>query len=447
MVVGERPEVVPMSFAQRRLWFLAQLEGPSAAYNVPMAWRLDGPVDVGALDAAVGDVVARHEALRTVFEAVDGVPAQRVVGVGAWGGLVVRSCGEAELAGVVDEVAHGPFDLAEQVPIRVVLLETGRGRVLVVVMHHIASDGWSFRPLLRDLGTAYRARLGGGAPEWAELPVQYADYALWQLGFLGDRGDPESVLSRQVEFWTEALWGMPESLPWALNGAGSGGPREGGLVGFEVDAGLHARLVEVARANHCTLFMVLQAAFAVVLTRLGAGTDIPIGSPIAGRSDEALDDLVGFFVNTLVVRVDTAGDPTFVELLARVRERDLAAFEHQDLPFDVLVEALNPSRSATRHPLFQVFFSLDNNTGPDDLGLGSDIEVQDHPVQIRVAQFDLSLTYRETPNRGGLTAILEYATDLFDHHRAQHITEQTTELLHAITQNPHHPINELLHLG
>ncbi|WP_305081073.1 condensation domain-containing protein, partial [Nocardiopsis sp. FR26] len=349
--------MLPLSYAQRRLWFLDRLEGPSATYNIPVVLRLSGGLDAVALEAALGDVVERHEALRTVFPSHEGEPYQHVLDPEhARPALAVVAVGGHDTASRVASSVRYAFDLEREVPVRAWLLREGpEEHVLVLVVHHIAGDGWSMAPLLRDLGRAYRDRVGGRAPDWEPLEVQYADYALWQEDLLGAAEDPESLAAEQIAYWTKALEGVPEVLDLPADR-----PRpdtasyRGGIAPLSLSPETHRALLRIAAEHDVTLFMVLQAALAVLLDRMGAGSDVPIGTPVAGRDDEGLEDLVGFFVNTLVLRTDTSGDPGFGELLSRVRESDLAAFAHQDLPFDRLVEAVNPARSTAHHPLFQV---------------------------------------------------------------------------------------------
>ncbi|MFJ6777757.1 amino acid adenylation domain-containing protein [Streptomyces yangpuensis] len=439
-----RPEHLPVSFAQRRLWFLGQAEGPAATYNVTLALRLTGPLDAQALEDALGDVVARHESLRTVFGESDGVPYQRVLTTPPAPLLTVTDRPVQELTGHT-------FDLAADVPLHAYLRpEAPDKHVLLLVMHHIASDGWSLRPLFRDLADAYTARLGGERPAWEPLPVQYADYTLWQYRLLGADTDPQSALSRQLGHWRQALAGLPDELPLPLDRPRPAvASHRGDVVPLELDADLHARLAELAAGHGATLFMVLQAAYATLLHRFGAGEDLPIGTPLAGRLDPALDDLVGFFANTLVLRTDLTGRPTFAGLLARVREADLAAYAHQDVPFERLVEELNPARTLARHPLFQVMIAFDNTAGAGPAFPGTRTAYE--PLGLPTTAFDLTLNLSErhhpdgTP--AGIEGGLEFATDLFDRATAERLAEALPRLLAQAAEDPHRPVAELDVLG
>ncbi len=352
LVAVARPAVVPLSFAQSRMWFIDQLQGPSPIYNMAVALRLGGRLDVGALGAALGDVVGRQESLRTLFTAVQGVPQQQVVpaervDVG-WEVVDAGGWPADRLAEAIGAEARRPFDLAAEIPLRAQLFGVGADEhVLVVVVHHIAADGWSITPLVRDLGVAYASRCAGRAPGWAPLAVQYVDYTLWQRAQLGDLADGDSRIAAQLGYWQQALAGMPERLVLPTDRPYPPvADYRGASVALSWPAQVQQRVAGLARAHNATSFMVLQAALAVVLAKLSASPEVAIGFPIAGRRDPALDELVGFFVNTLVLRVDLGGDPSVAELLAQVRARSLAAYEHQDVPFEVLVERLNPARSA-----------------------------------------------------------------------------------------------------
>ncbi|MFG2243800.1 amino acid adenylation domain-containing protein [Spirillospora sp. NPDC048823] len=427
-----RPAPLPVSYAQERLWFLNRLEGLTATYNVPIPLRLTGAIDHDAMRDALRDVVARHESLRTLFGDGDGEPHQVILGPGeAEPHLTVGET--ADVHGALFMDATRGFDLANELPIRAHLYKLAEDEhLLLVVLHHIAGDGWSLAPLARDLITAYLARRDDRAPDWAPLAVQYADYALWQRELLGSESDPGSLAARQIAYWKDALAGLPDQirLPHDRRRPDRASYR-GGQVSFEVPAELADGLAALARDHQVSVFMVLQAALAALLTRLGGGTDVPIGSPIAGRTDAALDDLVGVFVNTLVLRTDTSGDPSFAELLARVRETDLAAYAHQDVPFERLVEVLNPARSLARHPLFQVMLTLQNNPEASVELPGLNVAVE--PVDAGVAKFDLEFLLEDARDgRGGLTGTLEYALDLFDRETAERLTRWYRRTLEGV---------------
>ncbi|MFF3327923.1 condensation domain-containing protein, partial [Streptomyces sp. NPDC002889] len=417
-----RPDVLPLSYAQQRMWFLNRLEGvgEGAAYNQPFAVRLSGDLDLVALEAALGDVADRHESLRTIFPETDGVPRQQVLeGAAGRPPLVIVETTEEALPEVFAAHAGRGFDVSVDLPWRIRLLVTGPSEfVLLIVAHHIVVDGWSMGVLTRDLGVAYTARREERVPAWRPLPVQYADYALWQREVLGDLDDPDSLVSGQLGHWRDVLADAPQELALPTDRPRPATPSfRGGSVPVQVDAQTHARLLEIAQQGRATMFMVGHAALGVLLSRLGAGTDLPIGTAIAGRGDAALDDLAGFFVNTLVLRTDTSADPSFTDLLARVRETDLAAYAHQDVPFERLVDDLNPSRSLSRNPLFQVMLAV-QSLAPAQWELPG---LQTGPVPAQgepAARFDLSVTLVEKRDAAGAPAGIgggiQYAADLFD---------------------------------
>jgi len=445
---AERPEKIPLSFAQRRLWFLHCLEGPSPTYNIPVAVRLSGELDQGLLKAALYDLVRRHESLRTIFPESQGTSYQHILDADrACPELHVTEIAEKELSDRLAEAVRYSFDLAAEPAFRAELFVIGPDEyVLLLLVHHIVGDGWSLTPLTRDLGTAYAARCHGRSPEWAPLAVQYADYALWQQELLGNEDDPNSLIAGQLAFWKETLKNLPDQLELPTDYSRPAEPNhDGDTIHFRIEPEFHKRLQELARANRVSLFMVLQSGLAALLTRLGAGTDIPIGSPIAGRNDDALGDLVGLFINTLVLRTDTSGDPSFRELLDRVREVNLAAYDNQDLPFERLVEVLNPARSRATHPLFQIMLAFQNT--PD-----AELHLPDMESSLRInsvgsAKFDLTLEISEdrladgTPN--GMEGLLEYSTDLFKRETAQALADRLMRLLEAAESDPDEQIGNL----
>ena len=451
LVAGERPAVVPLSFAQSRLWFLDQLQGPSPVYNMAAALRIGGPLDAEALSAALADVVGRHESLRTLIAAPDGIPQQLVMPPEradfGWDVVDATAWSAAQLEEAIEETASHSFDLATEIPLRARLfLVTDDEHVLVGVVHHIAADGWSIAPLVRDLGEAYANRCAGRAPGWAELPVQYVDYTLWQRQQFGDLDDSDSPIAAQLAYWQDALAGMPERLQLPTDRPYPPvADQRGASVALDWPAELQQAVRDVAREHNATSFMVVQAALAVLLSRLSASSDVAVGFPIAGRRDPALDELVGFFVNTLVLRVDLAGDPSVAELLAQVRRRSLAAYEHQDVPFEVLVERLNPTRSLTHHPLVQVALAWQNLLGHDNsdpaagLALG-DLQITQMPVDTYTARMDLTFSmaehFTENGEPAGIGGTVEFRTDVFDAVSIETLIERLQRVLTAMTADP-----------
>ena len=450
VVAVERPAVVPLSFAQSRLWFLEQLQGPSPIYDMAVALRLGGRLDAEALGAALADVVGRHESLRTLFPAVEGIPQQLVVPAerADFGWQVVDATGWSadRLGEDIRAAARHSFDLTGEIPLRARLFRVADDEhVLVAVVHHIAADGWSITPLVADLGVAYASRCAGQAPGWAPLPVQYVDYTLWQRAHLGDLEDSDSPIAAQLAYWEQALAGMPERLVLPTDRPYPPvADYRGASVAVNWSAELQQRVARVAREHNATSFMVVQAALAVLLAKISASPDVAVGFPIAGRRDPALDELVGFFVNTLVLRVEVAGDPTIAELLAQVRQRVLAAYEHQDVPFEVLVDRLNPTRSLTHHPLVQVMLGWQNFPGQDNdpvagLALG-DVEVTPLPADTHTARMDLVFSLAERWSEAGAPAgiggTVEFRTDVFDAASIEALIERFRRVVVAMTAEP-----------
>jgi hypothetical protein len=443
--------MIPPSPAQRQLWFLDRAGLAGHAYKSPLALRLSGVVDVRALEATLGDVVERHESLRTVFPDVDGQPTQRIVPVEQALPVTLsrRQVSAAGLDEALKSASQYQFDLINDLPIRATLFEISpHEHVLLLLMHHIASDGWSLGPLARDLSAAYEARLHGKQPGWPPLPVQYVDYTLWQQELLGNECDPDSLASRQLSYWLEALEGLPGDLPLPTDR-----PRpatasyRGDRVPLEIDATLHAQLAELARRNQVTVFMVLQAAVAILLTSSGAGTDIPIGATVTGRTDELLNDLIGCFVNTIVLRTDTSGNPSFRELLCRVREFDLRAYENQDLPFERVVEALRPERSLSTHPLYQIGITQHIDMPVTMAGL-SRTEV--HEFHAGRAKFGLEFNIVERPGDrggpGGIEGSLEFAVDVFSRTSVERMVQRLVAILSAAAGSPDMAIDDFVEI-
>ncbi|MFF3215464.1 amino acid adenylation domain-containing protein [Streptomyces sp. NPDC002886] len=451
---ADRPERVPLSYAQRRLWFVDQLEGPSRSYTIPFALHLDRPLDAAVLAEALADVAGRHEVLRTVYPAVDGQPYQHVLD-SARPVLEQVSAPPGGLEAAVDAAAGHVFDLAVDLPFRATLIAPaatdadtdagrepgGSGQVLVLLVHHIAADGWSTGPLLADLAAAYAARQDGRTPVWSPLPVQYTDYTLWERAALDGEG-----ATAHIAHWKEALAGAPPVLELtAARTRPAEATHRGAATPLALDRATHALLERLALEHGVSVFMVVQAALAATLTRHGAGTDLPLGTVVAGRDDEALNDLVGFFVNTLVLRCDTSGDPRFADLLERVKETDLAAYAHQDLPFDLVVEQLNPARSTAHHPLVQVMVQVH----PAEAPAPADAALAGTPLGTAsgFTKFDLTVSLRETRTADGapegLEGVLEYATDLYDEGTAAQLAAHLARTLRAVADDPWQRIGDI----
>ncbi|MEY9877084.1 amino acid adenylation domain-containing protein [Streptacidiphilus sp. MAP12-33] len=431
----------PVSFAQERLWLLNLFNGAGAEYNIPFVHRVVGDLDDTALALAVRDVVQRHEALRTVFREVDDAPVQRVLTPEEVEAGAVFASVRVEpdrLQAKIDELCAYPFDLERGPALLVRLLRLGPTEaVLVVVVHHIAFDGWSAGPLFCDLSDAYTARAAGRAPTWEPLPVQYADFAHWQRESLGSPNDAQSLSSRQAAFWREALAGLPaEVLPPTDRARPQAPSRRADTVDFTLPATLCTALERFGRLEDASFFMAVQTAVAVTLARLGAGEDIPLGMLVAGRSEPVLDDVVGFFVNTLVLRSDLSGGPSLREVLRRVRGTDLAAFAHQDVPFDRVVTALRPPRQAGRNPLFQFMLVYQDGSGePLCLGDTACESLQVHAARVK---FDVLLCLRRTTD-GGMSGYFEFATDLYDRATVEGWCERLEQVVADAGRGPDAP--------
>ncbi|MBF6170939.1 non-ribosomal peptide synthetase [Nocardia blacklockiae] len=446
LVAGERPDRIPLSPAQQRLWFLNRFDSGSGAYNIPAVLRLRGELDTDALTAAIADLTDRHEVLRTVYPEDAAGPGQVVLPAHR-PALPVTDCAPGELAAALAACGAAGFDLTAEPPLRAELFRVSpREHVLVLVVHHIAADGWSLAPLAADVAEAYRARRTGTAPAWEPLPVQYADFSLWQRALLGDEDDPDSLLSRQVAYWTERLAGLPECVELPCDRPRPAvASQRGASVVARLGADVHAGLVELAHRHDASVFMVLHAALAVLLARVGAGRDVAVGTVVAGRTDPQLDRLIGMFVGTLVLRTEVDGDRAFADLLESVRDNDLDAFAHADVPFERLVEVLNPERSTAHHPLFQVGLSL-NNLAQAQLRLpGLDIVSED--VDPGSAKMDLQFTVTQSwvgdHRPGDVEVCLTYATDLFDAETAQSLARRLLRILETVVARPRVAVGDI----
>ncbi|HEX8361991.1 MAG TPA: condensation domain-containing protein, partial [Longimicrobium sp.] len=441
IVPADRSRRLPLSFAQQRLWFLEQMGDFGAAYHVPASLRLRGELDRDALRRSLDRIVARHEALRTTFHAVDGEPEQRVHAESrfrlAEHDLAGHEGPWAELRRLVAEEATAPFDLESDALARGRLIRLAQDdHVLLVTMHHIVSDGWSMGVLTREMSALYAAFLRGEEDPLPPLPVQYADYAAWQRGWV----DGE-VLQAQADYWKETLTGAPELLELPADHPRPARPdHAGALVGLELDEELTAGLKALSQRRGTTLYMTVLAGWATVLSRLAGQDEVVIGSPTANRGRAEIEGLIGFFVNTLALRVDLSGAPTVAELMARVKERAVGAQGHQDIPFEQVVERVQPARSLSHSPLFQVLFAWQSAAqGALELpGLTVDTAGM---AERETAKFDLTLSMMEQGGRivGGLV----YATALFERATAERWLGYLRRVLAEMVADEHQPVDRL----
>jgi len=435
-------EQLPLSWAQERLWFLNQLEGSSATYNIPGVLRITGNFDLNAFEQALSEIVRRHEILRTSFPNVNGTPIQ-VIDPEATMNINVVDLQKLEvteretaLKQQAQLEAITPFDLEIAPLIRCNLLHLDATEyLLLLTMHHIVSDGWSIGVFIQELSTLYQAFVAGEPSPLAELPIQYADFAMWQKQWLGGE-----VLQNQLNYWKQQLYGVPELLQLPTDR-----PRpsvqtyRGAIQGFTLSANLTQKLQTLSRESGTTLFMTLLAAFATLLYRYTSQSDIVIGSPIANRNRSEIESLIGFFVNTLVLKTRFEENSSFENLLLQVRETTLKAYEHQEVPFEQVVEALQPQRSLSHSPLFQVMFILQNvPMGKVEL---PDVNWTQLVPESAIAKFDLTLLITETFQ--GLVGVWEYNTDLFDGSTIERMATHFQNLLSAIVENPQLSVTEL----
>ncbi|MFD7254360.1 condensation domain-containing protein, partial [Streptomyces sp. NPDC059895] len=435
---------LPLSFAQQRLWFLDQLTPDSPEYLVPSALRVRGALDVTALGTALSALVARHEVLRTAFRADENGTPRQVVGSPWPVEVTVHDLRGTENAGsrareILRTESRRPFDLGTGRLLRADAVRMADDdHFLLVTLHHIVSDGWSSGILARELRELYAAALDGRPPVLPELPLQYADFAVWQREQLTG-----PALDRRLDYWRDRLAHvMPLELPTDHQrpAAPSG---DGDVVTFSVPAEVAERLRATAGTQGASLFMVLLSLFEIVLARYCRQDDIAVGTPIAGRNRAETEDLIGFFVNTLVLRTDLSGDPSFTELLARVKDTALGAYDHQDLPFERLVEELAPDRDLSRNPLFQTMFVLQAPGSADGQGweLAGTDGVEPVEVERGLAKFDLTLTAVESAD--GLKAVLEYRTDLFERSTIERMAGHIRTLAASVADTPDARLSEL----
>lgn len=422
----KRPQRIPLSFNQRSLWFLHQLEGPSPTYNIPLVLTFKQKINVAKFKRAVQAVAKRHEILRTKYPALDGVPYQLIVEEPVH--FEVVTVGKENEASTIEQATRYAFDLQHEIGFKVTIINE---MIAVFVMHHISSDGWSLATLMDDLQTAYEETL-------PPLPIQYADFSLWQQNFLESKTDGVTLQDRELLYWKKRLEGIPDEIELLADRKRQPNPQaQGDVLKFVIPSELHQQLLQLAKDYNVTLYMILLGAFSAMATKLGAGEDIVVGSPVAGREEEETFDLIGMFINTLVMRVDTSNNPSFAQLIERVRATSIGAYEHQHVPFDRLVEQLNPERVTSRHPLFQIMFALQNTPMPS-------LKIDDHHADIELhtvglSKFDLSIEMRELyqgETADGIETIVEFRTDRYDLNTVEMLMHRFQMVLSQLQNNP-----------
>ncbi|WP_168703427.1 amino acid adenylation domain-containing protein [Gordonia paraffinivorans] len=435
-----RPDVIPVSYAQARLWFINRMDPSAGTYNMPGAVRMRGALDIDALRAAVRDVVVRHEPLRTRFPSIDGEPIQEILDVDEidpFVALNVVTTTETELKDALTAQAAAGFDLVAQAPFRVALFQTDTGdNVLMVVLHHIVGDGASLQPLIVDLLTAYGARADGVEPAWEPLPIQYADFAVWQREILGSPDDETSRLRCELDYWSGQLAGQPDLLVLPTDRPRPQIPTgRGGYVDVELTPEQIARIRSLAGRYGVTTFTVLHAALAALLARLGDTDDVSIGTAVAGRDEPELASLVGMFVNTVVLRTKLGPEDTVADLLERTHRTRTGALEHSQVPFEMVVDEVSPSRSRSHSPLFQVGFTLHRDASAL-LAQQGELEVLD--IRVPSAKYDLAVSATESAGFGRERLALEfsYATDLFDRSTVESWAHMLIRLLDQMASSP-----------
>ena len=440
--IPRRPEHdrAPLSFSQQRLWFLDQLVPGNPFYIIPAVVELTGSLDEAALEQSLNRIVARHEILRTSFVTIDGQPAQ-IIAPALTLQVPVIDLGrfddrKEETLKIAAREAQQPFDLGQGPLMRVKLLRLSEDEhILLLMMHHIISDEWSIGVLLREMGILYEAFKTGRTPALPDLPVQYGDFAIWQQKRL--QGE---VFEKQLSYWKQQLEGLPPVLE--LPADHTRPPAQsfrGGKQWFSLSSDLTRSLRELSDQQGATLFMTLLGAFATLLHRYTGQQDIVLGSPIANRNQKEVESLIGCFINTLVLRTDLSGNPTFVDLLGRVKEMALGAYANQDIPFEKIVEELQPERDLSRPPLFNAMLSFQNVPMPSMELPGLILK----PVEVHndTAKLDLSLSISETAT--GLVGYFEYSKDLFNDATISRMMSHFQILLYAIIANPHQPVSTL----